>query len=122
MPAHVIYSALDSQPAGFSSFWIQEVLRTRLGFDGAIFSDDLSMAGAAFAGNYPDRAQMALKAGCDMILVCNAPGAADDVLESLSNLPPDPLRAQRLDRFRGRTRFDARIWKRIQLTNPFLLD
>lgn len=106
MPAHVIYSALDSQPAGFSRFWIQDVLRTRLGFEGAIFSDDLSMAGAAFAGGYPDRAKMALDAGCDMILVCNAPGAADEVLESLSNFPLDPLRSLRLERFRGRTRFD----------------
>jgi len=106
MPAHVIYSALDPQPAGFSSFWIQDVLRMRLGFDGAIFSDDLSMAGAAFAGSYPDRAQMALDAGCDMILVCNAPGAADEVLDRLSNLPSDPLRTQRLERFRGRTPFD----------------
>lgn len=108
MPAHVIYSALDAQPAGFSSFWIQDVLRTRLGFDGAIFSDDLSMAGAAFAGNYPDRARMALDAGCDMVLVCNAPGAADEVLDSLSSLPSDPLRTQRLDRFRGRTAFDRK--------------
>ncbi|MEY4685868.1 MAG: hypothetical protein RLZ25_2327 [Pseudomonadota bacterium] len=106
MPAHVIYSALDHQPAGFSRFWIQDVLRTRLGFEGAIFSDDLSMAGAAFAGGYPDRAKMALDAGCDMILVCNAPGAADEVLESLSTLPANPLRTQRLERFRGRTHFE----------------
>ena len=106
MPAHVIYSALDSQPAGFSSFWIQEVLRSRLGFDGAVFSDDLSMAGAAFAGGYPDRAKRALDAGCDMVLVCNAPGAADEVLDSLIGRPEDPLRAKRLDRFRGRTHFD----------------
>lgn len=106
MPAHVIYSALDAQPAGFSPFWIREVLRARLGFEGAIFSDDLSMAGAAFAGGYKDRARMALDAGCDMILVCNAPGAADEVLESLAASPNDPLRDQRLDRFRGRTHYD----------------
>lgn len=105
MPAHVIYSALDSQPAGFSSFWIQEVLRARLGFEGAIFSDDLSMAGAAFAGDYPDRAQMALGAGCDMVLVCNASSAADEVLDRLVNHVQDPLSTKRLERFRGRTAF-----------------
>jgi len=102
MPAHVIYSAIDSRPAGFSPYWIQEVLRGELGFTGAIFSDDLSMAGAAHAGGYSDRARLALEAGCDMVLVCNAPGAAAEVLDTLSGWSADPARAGRLERMRGR--------------------
>ena len=106
MPAHVIYAAIDSRPAGFSPYWIQEVLRGELGFTGAIFSDDLSMAGAAYAGGYSDRAQLALEAGCDMVLVCNAPGAAAEVLDTLSGGSADPARTERLERMRGRFPID----------------
>ncbi|MGZ8216567.1 beta-N-acetylhexosaminidase [Methylomagnum sp.] len=102
MPAHVIYEQIDQRPAGFSPFWIRDMLRNRLGFDGAIFSDDLSMAGAAYAGGYVDRARRALDAGVDMVLVCNAPGAADQVLEALSGEAPNPRRAARLQKMRGR--------------------
>lgn len=83
MPAHVIYPAFDDKPAGFSKFWIEDILRTKLGFDGVIFSDDLGMEGATVAGNFGDRTKAALTAGCDMVLVCNKPLGTVEVLEYL---------------------------------------
>jgi len=71
MPAHVVYSEVDPKPACFSSFWIQEVLRVKFGFDGAVISDDLDMVGAHGIGDIRARASVALKAGCDAVLACN---------------------------------------------------
>lgn len=81
MPAHVIYAELDPQPAGFSDFWINEMLRKRLQFDGVVFSDDLSMEGAMVAGDPVERAELAMGAGCDMALICNHREAAIAVLD-----------------------------------------
>ena len=101
MPAHVIYSNVDPNPAGFSRFWLQEVLRDRLHFQGVIFSDDLSMQGAFHAGNIIQRSEAALDAGCDMILVCNDPGAVAEVLDNLK-VTENPASLMRLARMHGR--------------------
>ena len=102
MPAHVIYPKVDAKPAGFSSAWLQKILREKLGFDGLIFSDDLSMEGASTAGGTVARANAALNAGCDMVLLCNDPRAQDTMLEGLERRPVAPTLAKRLERMRGK--------------------
>lgn len=86
MPSHVVYDQCDLQPAGFSRYWLQGVLRKQLGFNGVIISDDLSMHGASFVGNHVSRAFSALEAGCDLILACNDSEAAISILDAV-NIP-----------------------------------
>jgi len=106
MPAHVIYPQCDAEPAGYSKYWLQDVLRGKLGFDGLIFSDDLSMAGASAVGGPPERARAALAAGCDMVLLCNDPEGQKKLLDSLGELPM--AKPERLDRMRKQGGRDLR--------------
>ena len=101
MPAHVIYDKVDDKPAGYSSIWLQEVLRKRLNFQGVIFSDDLSMEAAGIAGSYGSRAQQALEAGCDMVLVCNHPEGVSEVVGHLLGYN-NPTSQMRLIRMHGK--------------------
>lgn len=100
MLAHIVYQEIDSMPAGFSEYWIQRELRSRLGFGGAVFCDDLSMKATADYGSMPTRAKLALKAGCDMILVCNDRARAERAVDALNDYS-NPLSLVRLARLHG---------------------
>lgn len=100
MPAHVVYSQVDVEPAGFSHYWLKDKLRKQLGFSGVIFSDDLTMEGASIAGGYVQRCRKALEAGCDMVLVCNQPDHALEVLDYLKSQVV--VKNPRIAKMRGR--------------------
>ena len=100
IPAHVVYDQMDDRPACFSRYWLKDVLRDHLKFRGAVFSDDLGMAGAAVAGDIVERGRAALAAGCDMLLVCNDRDGATRMLD-VAPAAADPVRGARLARMHG---------------------
>lgn len=116
MPAHVIYENVDPNPAGFSPYWIETILRQELQFDGVLFSDDLSMQAACVAGGADARIRAALEAGCDMGLVCNNRESACIALAGINNLPlPNQARLQRM---RGKIP-DITIGEKFELGNEW---
>ena len=109
MPAHITFPAIDPDSVGFSGFWLKQILRDQLGFDGVIFSDDLAMKGADVAGGYVQKAQRALDAGCDMILVCNDRSGALEVLDFMT--------AQQVsgsDRIKGMLKTSSLSWAQLE--------
>ena len=105
MVGHLLFPAVDAAPASFSRRWVGELLRATLRFEGAVFTDDLSMGGAAAHGDMLARAERALAAGCDMLLVCNDRAAVVRLLERLTVMPR-PASGLRLARLHGREQFD----------------
>lgn len=100
MVAHVVYPKIDALPAGFSKVWVQDILRNRWHFQGAVFTDDLSMAAASVVGDIGARVDAALAAGCDMALICNHPQWVDQLLAQ-RRFDADPLREVRLTHLMG---------------------
>lgn len=87
MSAHIQFPEIDEALVSFSSFWIKHYLKKNMGYQGIVFSDDLTMEGAAGVGDYDARAKLALEAGCDVVLVCNNAAGAIRVIESLEGDP-----------------------------------
>lgn len=119
MAAHIVFSKVDAQPAGFSEFWIQDVLRRRLNFQGIVFTDDIDMAGATVAGPPEVRARAALDAGADMVLACNERETIARILDRLGTYD-DPVGHLRLARLHGRGHITrdrlerSRRWRRAR--------
>lgn len=117
MPAHIIFPTVDKVPVGFSKRWLQTILREQCGFQGTIVSDDLSMEGAAMIGDYPERARVALEAGCDLLLICNHREEVKSVLENLKfSDTPHKLR----NRLNLLAKGSAPTWEHLRQTEDWL--
>lgn len=120
MPAHVIYSQCDAQPASGSHYWLKEVLRQQLGFQGAIFSDDLGMKGAGFMGNFVERCEQSLHAGCDLLLLCNEREGVIQVLDNLMLSESQADFRQRQNRLRQLFKRRSFTWATLESTSRWL--
>ena len=98
MASHIVYSEVDPLPSGFSSFWLQTILRKNLNFSGAIFTDDLSMLAVQTIGSISERVQLALQAGCDGLLICNNRKDAISALEYLESCSSNKTTEKRLQK------------------------
>jgi len=116
MAAHVIYNCVDCNTAVFSNKWIY-YLRNNIKFSGVVFTDDLSMAGAGVVGGMLSRVETAYNAGCDMLLVCNAPDVVGDVLENWKPVV-DPLRGKRVEALIPRS--SAKDWHALQSDSRYI--
>ena len=104
MPAHIIYSEMDEFPAGFSGRWLQDILRRKIGFEGLIISDDLSMKATNHFGDYADRARLAKEAGCDVVTVCNNFTGVEAVLDYLGDPVLTQAQHTRIELFKNMSR------------------
>lgn len=120
MPAHVIYSQCDSQPASGSEYWLKRILREKLNFNGAIFSDDLGMKGAGFMGDFVARSEKALNAGCDLLLLCNEREGVVQVLDQLKLSENQPHFIQRQTRLKSLFKKKSYDWSELTKTSRWL--
>lgn len=120
MPAHVIYSQCDPQPASGSAYWLKQILRQKLGFNGTIFSDDLGMKGAGFMGNFVQRCEQSLQAGCDLLLLCNEREGVIQVLDNLKLSETEPHFALRQQRLQQLFKRKTIRWSELEATSRWL--